>query len=355
MNSRYFYACNRSIKYLQFGLNMGMKNQFSTSINNNMIRKNSAIYFDQNIKRNTFFHPFLGKYELKNVDNFNYFHLNTFTLSLKLDKCSFTNESIGQLKNILEGPQYISNLVITEPKNVGTDMNTLFDRFSVTQRPLSNIHLSGFEFNDEQISSLCKLIAANKFKKSINLTKNLIPKENFQMLIDSIIESAKTLEELSIVDCNLDEEMSLCLKDIILQCSLIKSFSIKGNPDMGKGLTRIFKELGSSNVRKIDFSSCNISEEQATILGESLSKLNELESIEINFNDKMYKGFDNIIQGLQSCREKLQYLGIGHCKLESNQKAYILETLGDFRSLKGGSFDGDSQLEKYFQEEFEKK
>lgn len=181
---------------------------------------------------------------------------------------------------------------------------------------------------NEQSETIMEILPLCTTLKSFDISWNKNIYLKFKNVIESLSASSSSLEYLNFSNCNLTEIEGKAIGELLKNCSNIQFIDISGNRNLYGGLNQILNGLKTSSavLSKINISGCNMTNNQAIIIGEFLNDCSNISSLNISWNQKIDFGFNKIIEGLKNSTKHIEYLNFCGCNLNESQ-ATTLSTL----------------------------
>ncbi|CAD5122341.1 unnamed protein product [Dimorphilus gyrociliatus] len=253
-------------------------------------------------------------------------YLNEKTLpfnDMELNICSTVQ--ILQFSRI--NKDIIQHLIQNNPYISSLEFNGLFymlNQHLVGQR---NLRIEEFLFGHRPI----------KFLKDYLINRSIVEKLSFEktnfcnhFLKNEIIEQTtifKHLKILEINDCNLSQNQATLIGYCLQLCRHIETLSLQSNSRMDKGFIDICNGLErvKTSIKNLNFDFCYLNESQSRHLGNCLLTGLNIEDLSLKANQNMNKAFNTICEGLMKSVCTLKRLNLDDCYLKDNDLVQFKE------------------------------
>ncbi|CAD5116687.1 unnamed protein product [Dimorphilus gyrociliatus] len=250
--------------------------------------------------------------------------------SLNFSSCSLTEEKMEKLNSSTK----LIDINLKDNPHMGNNIATL----------MKSLILVNSQLNIKRINlSYCNLTRANLKDIGVHLEKFTL--EAFSLegnkiwnnpLNLGLKNSSSKLKFLNISFCNLTIEQAQELSGELKEFLCLESVNFSGNSKMGVGLNEIIKsfEKSCNTLKDINFSSCNLREDQAECLANCIKKCSNLNSLNLSLNTKMKQGFKSIALAMRNSGKSVEHLNFSSCNLSRDQAASLKEFLDICTNLK---------------------
>lgn len=177
-------------------------------------------------------------------------------------------------------------------------------------------------------------------------TENII-NSKFSLIPTWISKTGILLENLSIINCNLNENLCKDVAKLLIKCPKIETIDFSWNRTMEGGVNYISNTLSINHLpllHSINFSNCNLSQVQAEKIGLAISNYVGLKEINLHYNTGMKNSFIYICKCLNSSKFSLQVIKFSQCNLEEKMSSIICELLKNCQSIKIVHLNGNPKL-----------
>ncbi|CAD5111588.1 unnamed protein product [Dimorphilus gyrociliatus] len=160
--------------------------------------------------------------------------------------------------------------------------------------------------------------------------------DSFQKICDGLKSSSKYLSKVNLHNCGLTERESVYLGDLLEECNSLQEIDLSSNSKCWRGFERICSGLKCSwkSLHSIHLPFCNLDEEQSFWLGDLLQQCNNIQDISLCYNSNTGSGFEKICKGLKSSSNSLFNLNLYGCQLTEEQSIWLANFLEACHSLK---------------------
>lgn len=145
----------------------------------------------------------------------------------------------------------------------------------------------------------------------------------FSDLCVGLLSSSKTLESLSFINCSMSENHCKHLMNLLQQINL-KKFNFINSRFKPNGIANVLSVI-NCDLREISLESGNYSTEKWLGIAEIFEKFTRLESVNLNNNTKMSKGFISICNALKRSKNTLRNISVENCNLNMEQLQILLD------------------------------
>ena len=186
---------------------------------------------------------------------------------------------------------------------------------------IETLNLSGNSIKDEGFILLCKALYDNKYLQNLNISNNDIRNQGLTQglsliftcklislnisqnkLLDSGIKILSNslkyfpnLQELNISNCDFEFNGFEYLLQILSTYKNISSLNVSGNEIKHKNFESLKPYFETMTIRNLNLSKCSLGNEATYILGDSISKNENLSKLNISSNKISDKGFRSFI------------------------------------------------------------
>lgn len=160
-----------------------------------------------------------------------------------------------------------------------------------------------------------------KFKvEAFCIKRNMTMNDGFSNILNVLENSSDTLVNLAIINCNLNENQARNLGKMLVNCNLIETINLSANEYMKEGLVEICNGLRYSfdSLKSVDFSICNLYEEQCKGISKLLKECVYVENINLHWNDQAGNGLIHIFKALENSARSLRFLNLSMCGLNKS-------------------------------------
>lgn len=318
---------NKSFNNLIYDLNYTIKN--------NYLDEENAKNLEKIIKRHTFA-------ELPNAKNIGV----SFSLDFK-SVLKFLSELLtsNNMKSFMELTTSL-NLPFKQLSNIDA-LKFKMELFSSQTKTLFSIQLKNDNSNSFDVFIIERYVLSKndyknltiilqKFKvESFCLRRNTTMSNGFSNILYTLKNSFDTLIDISIVDCNLNENQAINLGKLFSNCERLETINISLNNNMKDGFVNLCKGLRKSVncLKRLNFSYCDLNEEQCSVFGNLLTLCTKIEAIDISHNGNTCNGLSYVIKSLEKSSKCLKDINFSYCDLITSQCADLCELLGKCRIL----------------------
>ncbi|CAD5126656.1 unnamed protein product [Dimorphilus gyrociliatus] len=240
-------------------------------------------------------------------------------LKVNFNNCVWKEGDIGQLADLLRECTFIEEINLSSTSLHGNEFKNICEGLTSSSNSLLDIDLSCCDLNEDQSFWLGDFLNQCTSLQNIDLSANCECGKNIWEIFDGLKLSSYSLRKLYLFDCNLNEEQSCWLGDLLQMCTSIQEINLSGNNEFGKGFKGICNGLKSSSnsLIKIILSDNDLNEEQSHWLGDLLQDCLSIQEIDLSGNDSCGKEFKRICNGLKSSSNSLLNIRLSQCQLSS--------------------------------------
>ncbi|CAD5126962.1 unnamed protein product [Dimorphilus gyrociliatus] len=264
--------------------------------------------------------------------------INTFTrLCNKIAESSYTVTEINledrflsedesrKIGNIIKKFNRLQKIDLTGNDEMRDGLSEICKGLVQSSTTLKECHLSFCNITISQAKHFGNMLQKCSKIEKLDFSGNNQTENELEYICNGLVKSSNTLKVIDFGSCDLDNNQSTIIAKLLQKCSKIEEINLSMNENMGKGLQKICDSLiqSSNTLKEIDFSDCNLTETQAGNIGNMLKKLSKIESINLHNNVNMGNGLINICNGLVQSSNTLKYLNLGKCNLSKIQAAKI--------------------------------
>lgn len=253
-------------------------------------------------------------------DNPNFFHLENSNIS--------RNDWIVIYK-ILQKNFKISKIHISRNSFLNDGFDNLLTALENSISTLTEIKINNSCLTCDQAKRLGNFLINCGKIESISLSLNSNMESGLSVICNGLIKSFNVLKSLDFSYCNIDEEQSRSIVLLLKQCIQIEDIYFMSNQQIGNGLLKIFEALhGSSNtIKDINLANCDLNEIHCEYLGNLLNECSNLQKIDLSDNKIMGKGFSHVCNGLLKSANSLLNLNLNGTDLSGYQENYLKKLL----------------------------
>lgn len=230
---------------------------------------------------------------------------------------SYCSKLIGEL---IKQCQYVENINFDNNSNVLPKINNFFKYLKNSSNNLKILSFSDCNLNENHSKDIENLLKISPFLENINFSRNSFNKESLLNVLNGIQNTHQSLKVLDLSHCNLSENLLLLMKRRNFKC--MEALNISYNKNIGKGLSIILNDLispSNSSLNELDCSICGINQNNIIEFGKILSKCSSIRTIKLNGNREMGNGFSNVCSGLLSSTKTLKNIYLSSCNLSKYQ------------------------------------
>ncbi|CAD5120648.1 unnamed protein product [Dimorphilus gyrociliatus] len=199
-------------------------------------------------------------------------------------------------------------------------------------------------FGKEECKRLGTLLSNCHSIQSFAMTSNDNMDYSFQYICNGLKSSANSLLEINFSNCCLTRQHGYFLGNLFKVCTKLRAVNIRANRELRDGFAEIFNGLrqSSESLRTLDFSFCNLVEEQCSSFGDFLRKCDSLTEINLFGNINLGRGFRMICNGLQSSSSRtLSAINCDQCLHTELQCSWLCDLLAECHSLQDCKFNNN--------------
>ncbi|CAD5114059.1 unnamed protein product [Dimorphilus gyrociliatus] len=213
--------------------------------------------------------------------------------------------------------------------SMGAGLNSICEGLKLSNETLKSLSVYWCDLNENQSEALRELLLHCSNIEALNLAWNKNINEGLQRVLEGLEHSHSTLTSLNLQNCNLTEKQLVYLGEWIKTCSSIKQLDLGGNRSMFCGYKMIIDNLKSSSdsITSLNFYGCNLTEFQATNLKDLLVCCSNIQSLNLAWNRNMGYGIQSIINSLKSSCNTIKTLNFCGCDIRETQLISLAELL----------------------------
>lgn len=236
--------------------------------------------------------------------------------NFKINCCCLSKKNVKNICKLFSGCKMLQTIHFNAEYEIGVTEYPIFKILKKSSKYLRHLSFSNCNLNEENIKNLTKLIKKQCLLQTVNfhLNKNIgvtdVP------IFECLLNSSQFLENLNFSNCKLNEKNIINVFRLIAKCSHLKAVDLSFNDEIGKMNCEIFSSLSnsSSTLETIDFSHCDLNNENIENFSNLFSICNNLKSVNLSYNSKISSTNHPIIQNLfnssSSSLENVKLLGI---------------------------------------------
>ncbi|XP_057680072.1 NACHT, LRR and PYD domains-containing protein 12-like isoform X2 [Corythoichthys intestinalis] len=198
---------------------------------------------------------------------------------------------------------------------------------------------------------LASVLSSPSNLKHLDLSENDLSDEGVEILSKGLASPNCTLEELTLVGCNLDKSSCHPLASVLSSPSNLRHLDLSENDLSDEGVENLSKGLASPNciLESLYLTRCHLDKGSCHLLASVLSSPSNLKRLSLSRNDFSDEGVEILSKGLASPHCKLQSLSLWNCKLgkgSCHPLASVLSSPSNLKSLDlGGNNLSDEGVE----------
>ncbi|CAD5126390.1 unnamed protein product [Dimorphilus gyrociliatus] len=184
--------------------------------------------------------------------------------SIHFTFCNLSEEQGIWLSDLLFDCTMLTAINLTQNGTLKNEILNVFNGLTSSCNSLQQISLAECNLTEEQGVHLGNLLLKCKRLTHINLTNNKILSKGFKRICNGLKMSCFTLKHINLSYCDLSEEQAFCLGDLLSECTALKDIHLCSNCNMKNGFDKIYSGLKSSKftLQNISILQCDLSEEQ---------------------------------------------------------------------------------------------
>lgn len=248
---------------------------------------------------------------------------------LDFSYCNLSETQSFSLADLLKNCTGLNEILLKKNKRIVKGFEQILIGLSLSSSTLSLIEFSECNLQYEDGLKLAELLEKCTFLKKVYLRNNIYLGDGFEKMCNGLRSSSSTLLKLDFTECYFSEQQGLWLGDLLKDCPLLTDINLSFNICFDKAFKKISQELkcSSSQLRKINFSNCCLTEQQAFWVGNLLKNCKCLEDVNLSYNVDMENGFKYICDGLKSSSSTLLKLDLRSCFFSQDQGLWLGNTL----------------------------
>ncbi|CAD5125441.1 DgyrCDS13659 [Dimorphilus gyrociliatus] len=276
------------------------------------------------------------KFSSHNLTNLNFQGLN-----LKEEQGIQLGDSLKHCTNL-------EALNISKIIGIGKGFTAIFQGLRSSCNQFKHLNISYCDLNANQIRYLGDVLSNCKLMQTVDISHSNHLENHLIFIKDGLEPSAHHLESLNFTNCSMNGDDGECLGELLKQCSNLQYFNMSENSGTNEGFYAICDGLVSSaaTIKQLNFSKCCLNENPAKYLGFFLKECTTLETFNLSENRKTKTGFNTICKGLKSSSQYLINLNFSRCNLDEDQADNLGDLLQKCTILEQFNFSWNSNIEK---------
>ncbi|KAL2086058.1 hypothetical protein ACEWY4_017117 [Coilia grayii] len=239
-------------------------------------------------------------------------HLQT----LRLDECKLTQKSCEILAAVLQSPNSLLQLDLSDNDLRDSGVQLLSKGLSSPHCHLQTLRLSGCAISDEGHVCLALSLMLNpSCVKQLDVSNNH-PGESAQKLLSATLEDPHNkVNTLQLAACKLTEKSCEILASVLQSPNSLQQLDLSDLRDSGVQL--LSKGLSSPHchLQTLRLTACKLTKKSCEIVAGVLQSPNSLTELDLSDNDLGDSGVQLLSKGLSSPHCHLQTLRLAKCKL----------------------------------------
>ncbi|CAD5114070.1 unnamed protein product [Dimorphilus gyrociliatus] len=211
---------------------------------------------------------------------------------------------------------------------------------------LSCIEIIGNNLFENSAIELAKLLKKCSNLEKIDFTGNRQMNEGFNDILESLCKSKYSLKHLILEDCDVNPFQARSLGDTLKSCMFLETLNLKGNYRMDYGINYIFDSILhlGQYLKTLNLMNCQLNSYQAHKLGNILTNMSNLNTLNLQQNPCLEIGFKDILESFSQCSSKLTILNFDYINLKEKNATLLSNVLVSFVSLQTLNLRGNRQM-----------
>lgn len=171
-------------------------------------------------------------------------------------------------------------------------------------KTLKEICISNFSGNEIESEDFEILLTECLNLETVHFTCDYLMNKGFENICKGLTRSVDKLKNVYLSIFCLNERQSKFLSNLLVNCCSLEKFTLHCKQENRRCFIDIFNGLlnSSNTLKEINLSYCDIDENQSRELGNLLIKCSKIESLDLSGNTKIGVGFSDICESLiNSC------------------------------------------------------
>lgn len=250
--------------------------------------------------------------------------------SICLIGCKVSELQSNSLGELLSYCTNIKSMDLSFSLIKGSGFKSIIRGLKHSKDQLRNLNFYKTSMNGTQAAVLGEVLSKCSNVQTVSLGKNDQLQSGFTAICHALHNSVKTLKYLDIKFCDLLNEQTEGLKELLSYCTELEYFNISWNKNIFLNFKDLISSLteSSSKLKTLDFSYCNLTEIEGMSIGELVEKCSNLKHLSVASNRNLYCSFGQILNGLKASTETISVLNFSACHLTESQIATLGQFLG---------------------------
>lgn len=241
---------------------------------------------------------------------------------IKLCGCDLNKYQCKDIAELLRNCSSLETFDLSSNERLVDGLLEIFDGLHQSCHTLKSINFSSCELDKQCGKFFSSLLSACIQLQDVYLSGNVNIRGGLSDISAGLSKSCNTLEQFTLSNCDLRDNHCQIVAQTLKNCIMMEKIDFSMNMGLKKdGIPIILESLSKSahRLKKINISSCNLSEIQGKNIGKgSLSRFTAIESINLSNNDNMRYGLAYICKGLTNSAATLNEVDFSSCNLKEN-------------------------------------
>lgn len=293
----------------------------------------------------TFKNCFINDFLFGEIFNGKYFYQ---IKKLVLKSCLINTKKCIVLDNFFQLNRQLEEFNLSKNSGINSDgFKKIFHGIKYSANSIKIVNLSDCNLSKERAILLGEVLSKFSGLFEINLSFNCM-QIGFKTVCEGLLASSSCLGKINLAGCDLDEIDSEYLCKLLEHCSTLTELNLNYNSRLKCGFRNIFERLKICNksLRNLYLSSCNIEEKISINLGQLFSSCMYLEKVNLNMNCEI--DWSYILKGLESSSETIHILKLTGCQLNGSYSTILFNFLQKCSNLNELFLGLNFELEEIF-------
>lgn len=263
---------------------------------------------------------------------------------LSINNSSLKKHHLSIIDNILKKNFAIKSLKINGEKIFCSEkLFILASLIKFSSNTLENISLTNCNINEDALKSISKLFKVCNNVKNVNFEYNRGICSLKYPIFKNLRMSSNTLESLNLNYCNLNVESIKNISELFEVCTKIKSLNFGNNKCIGSTKHRIFENLkmSANSLENLNLRCCDLNEETLKNISELFKVCTKIKKLDFTENKCVGSTKHPIFKSLITSSKTLENIDFFGCDIKDEAIKNLTELFKDCTNIKSLNFSGN--------------
>lgn len=249
--------------------------------------------------------------------------------------CNLNEENCKKIGNILKNFTKITEIDAGWNESLKFGCIDVLNGLIGSRFSLQKIDFNECGLNEQNGQEIGKIFKEFTSMIDFDVGQNKSLKSGCVDILHGLLGSKQSLQRIYVDGCNISEQNAKDIGETLKEFNSVAEIAIGMNECITSASIDILNGLLESkySLKKIDLNSCGLSEQDGTKMGNILKEFTSVTEIDVGWNESLKSGCVDILRGLLSSKSSLKIINFKTCNLNENNGKEIGNILRDFLSI----------------------